>query len=58
METIMTKQEALDLIDAYEASPDGFTSCDNLCAVVDGLGIDEEAEYTADQLRKMVEERL
>ena len=54
----MTKQEALDLIDAYEASPDGFTSCDNLCVVVDGLGIDEEAEYTADQLRKMVEERL
>jgi hypothetical protein len=54
----MTKQEALELIDAYEASPDGFATCDNLCAVVDGLGIDDESEYTADELREMVEELL
>jgi hypothetical protein len=53
METnLMTRQEAYDLIDAYEADPNGWKTCDNLCAVADALNL-EEGEYQSDELREM-----
>lgn len=54
----MTKSEALELIDAYEADPDGTKVCDNLCAVLDALPGQPEGEFTADEVREMVVEHL
>jgi len=48
-----TKQELLDLIDDWEAAPNGFGTCDNLCDVADALGI-EEGIYSADELREAI----
>ena len=53
----MTKQEAMELLDAYDADPDGFTTCDNLCDVGDALDLPNEP-YTSEELREMVEEQL
>lgn len=46
----MTYKEAIELIDAYEANPNGSATCDNLCAVADACGLDE-GEYQVDELR-------
>jgi hypothetical protein len=53
----MSKAEALELIDAYESDPDGFETCDNLCTVLDGLPGQPEGEFTADEIREMVDEQ-
>jgi hypothetical protein len=55
----MTRQEAIELLDAYDADPDGWLTCDNLCAVADALpGSPEETPsgepLTSDVLREMV----
>ena len=55
--TEMTKQEAYELIDAYEADPIGSKTCDNLCTVADALDLDE-GQYQPDELREMVAEQL
>jgi hypothetical protein len=54
----MTKSEALELIDAYEADPDAAQICDNLCTVLDGLPGQPEGEFSADEIREMVEAEL
>ena len=55
----MTRQEALELITAYESDPNGVMTCDNLCTVLDGLPEQpEEGEYSPDQIRQMVEDQL
>lgn len=54
----MTKQEAYELLDAYDADPNGFETCDNLCTVLDALPGQPEGEYTSDQIRSMVDELL
>ena len=52
----MTRDEAIELLDAYDADPDGFRTCDNLCTVADGLpGQPDEQPYTSDELREMVD---
>lgn len=42
----MTRREAYDLIDAYEADPDGPESYDNLCMVLDALPGQPEGIWT------------
>jgi Ca2+-binding EF-hand superfamily protein len=59
----MTRQEAIELLDAYDADPDGFLTCDNLCTVADALpGQPTETlsgePLTSDALREMVDADL
>lgn len=56
--TTMTKRAAYELIDAYDADPDGVTTCDNLCTVLDALPGQPEGEFTSDEIRRMVDESL
>jgi hypothetical protein len=59
----MTRQEAIELLDAYDADPDGFLTCNNPCTVADALlGQPEETArgepLTSDALREMVDAYL
>jgi len=50
----MTQTEAYELLDAYDADPDGSKTCDNLCTVLDALPGQPEGEYTSNEIRIMV----
>ena len=54
----MTKQEAYELLDAYDADPDGVGTCDNLCTVLDALPGQPEGQFTSDEIRTMVDDLL
>jgi hypothetical protein len=55
-QTYMTREEAIELLDAYDAAPDAPESCDNLCTVADALpGQPDDRQYTSDDLREMVD---
>lgn len=52
----MDRAELHALVDAWEADPGGLETCDNLCTVLDALPGQPEGEYTADEIRELIDE--
>ena len=52
----MMKAELIEAVDAYEEDPDGVQTCDLLCWVLDQLPGQPEGEYTAEQIREMIDD--
>ena len=50
----MTKDEAFELIDAYERDPNAPDNCNNLRIVLDRLPGEHKGEYTPAEVRDLV----
>lgn len=51
----MTKTELKQMVDEYEDAPEGTSTCDLLCEILDELPGQPEGEYSADEIREMIE---
>ena len=52
----MKKNEALELLAAYDDDPDGFFTCDALCTILDAMPGQPAGEYTVKLSRFLDEE--